>query len=166
MHQNNMTDIEITPIGKESYHVLSVMVGELLSEIMAATNENAFKYNEHETEKRAKELIEKQKYWVFVAKESTSGNVIGFVSTYESYALYSEGAYGTIPELYVRPKWRSDNVGSELLKSVIEFGSSKGWHRLEVTTPSLPEFERTLNFYQANNFEISGGRKLKVEINA
>ena len=36
--------------------------------------------------------------------------------------------------------------------------------RLEVTTPPLPEFERTLSFYETNNFEISGGRKLKTDI--
>ena len=166
MHKNQMTKIEITPIKKDCYHVLSVMVGELLSEIMDVINEKAFNYDERATEKRAKDLIEKDKYWVFIAKEKTSGEFIGFVSLYESYALYSEGAYGTIPELYVRPNWRSRNVGFKLLKSAIEFGETKKWHRLEVTTPPLPEFERTLQFYKSNKFKISGGRKLMVEINA
>jgi len=161
-----MSEIEILPISNQSYHVLSIMVGELLSEIMDATNERAFNYDQHETERRAKELIESEKYWVFMAKDKSSGEYIGFVSIYESYALYSEGAYGTIPELYVSPEWRSNAVGSKLLKSVMEFAVKKDWRRLEVTTPPLPEFTRTLKFYESNNFKISGGRKLVVSVNA
>lgn len=161
-----MTEVEIAPITKDGYLTLSVMVGELLSEIMDAINDKAFNYDKGATEQRAKELIKKQKYWVFMAKDKASGNFIGFVSTYESYALYSEGSFGTISELYVRPEWRSKAVGSKLLKAVVAFASSMNWQRLEVTTPSLPEFERTLHFYQRNKFGISGGRKLMLSINA
>ncbi|MES9900749.1 MAG: GNAT family N-acetyltransferase [Sedimenticola sp.] len=161
-----MCKIEIKPISDYDYHELSLMVGELLSEIMEAINEKAFNYDQSKTKERAKEYIEKEKYWVFIAKDYTSGKTVGFVSLYESYALYSEGAYGTIPELYIRPEWRSNNAGSELLISASKFASSRGWHRLEVTTPPLPQFDRTLKFYQTNGFKISGGRKLMVEINA
>jgi hypothetical protein len=42
------------------------------------------------------------------------------------------------------------------------FGSSRGWKRLEVTTPPLPQFDKTLSFYERVGFEITGGRKLKV----
>ena len=74
--------------------------------------------------------------------------------------------YGTIPELFVRPKWRSLAIGKALIQQAVSFGESKGWKRLEVTTPPLPEFDKTLNFYKANGFEISGGRKLKIDVNA
>ena len=140
------------------------MVGELLSEIMEAIQEKTFNYDERETESRAKALVEQGKYWVFLAEEQESASIIGFVSVYESYALYTEGPYGTIPELYVRPKWRSQNIGQRLLKQVMEFGKEKGWKRLEVTTPPLPQFERTLTFYQSNGFDVSGGRKLKIPL--
>ena len=43
-------------------------------------------------------------------------------------------------------------------------GRLKGWTRLEVTTPPLPEFDRTLAFYQQQGFSISGGRKLKMDL--
>ena len=99
---------------------------------------------------------------MFLAKDKTSERNIGFVSLYESYALYSEGEYGRIPELYVRPEYRSESVGLMLLNKASKFAISKNWERLEVTTPPLPEFERTLNFYQKNGFLISGGRKLIV----
>jgi len=159
-----MNELKILPINNNEYHVLSIMVGELLSEIMDEIGEKAFNFHQLETEKRAKELIENDKYWVFMAKNKSSQKYVGFVSLYESYALYSEGAYGTIPELYVTPECRSNDVGSQLLKSAIEFAQKKGWHRLEVTTPPLPEFSRTLKFYESNNFKITGGRKLMVTI--
>jgi GNAT superfamily N-acetyltransferase len=78
----------------------------------------------------------------------------------------SEGAYGTIPELYVTRNWRSRSVGQQLLNEVAKFAKKKGWRRIEVTTPPLPEFDRTLRFYHNNGFEITGGRKLKIDINA
>jgi len=161
-----MTKIVINPIQSSEYEDLTRMVGELLNEIMDKINIKAFNYNAKETENRAKELISKEKYWVLIAKDLTSGQKIGFVSLCESYALYAEGSYGTIPELYVSPNWRSATIGKKLLQKAMEFGASKGWKRLEVTTPPLPEFDRTFSFYQSNGFEISGGRKLKVNINA
>ncbi len=143
---------------------MSVLVGNLLNEIMDTINEQAFTYDEKDTERRARDLVENEKYWVFVAIDNDSQTLVGFVSLYESYALYAEGAYGTIPELYIRPGWRSKHVGRRLLKKAMEFGKKKGWRRLEMTTPPLPQFERTLQFYQANGFEITGGRKLKAAI--
>lgn len=83
---------------------------------------------------------------------------------YESYALYAEGAYGTIPELYIKKDYRSLNIGKLLLEKAKEFAISKKWKRLEVTTPPLPQFDRTLSFYEDNSFEIAGGRKLKTDI--
>jgi len=156
--------IKIVPIEKKDYLDLSLMVGELLNEIMITINHKAFNYNQANTTKRIKEFIALDKYWVFMAKDMKSGENIGFVSLYESFALYAEGAYGTMPELYVRPKWRSNHIGNKLLNKVGEFAKSKNWHRIEVTTPPLPEFDRTLEFYQRNGFEITGGRKLKIDI--
>jgi GNAT superfamily N-acetyltransferase len=80
----------------------------------------------------------------------------------ESHALYAEGAFGTIPELYVRPEYRSQGLGRSLLSQAMAFGSSRGWKRLEVATPPLPEFDRTLAFYEREGFAVTGGRKLKL----
>ena len=158
--------IIVQPVQPGDYHDLSLMVGELLNEIMDKINVKTFNYNQAETEVRAKDLVFREKYWVFIAKEAASGVNVGFVSLYESYALYAEGAYGTIPELFVRPQWRSKNIGEAMLMEVKQFAASKEWKRIEVTTPPLPEFDRTLTFYQSNGFEISGGRKLKLDISA
>ncbi|PHQ92712.1 MAG: GNAT family N-acetyltransferase [Sulfurimonas sp.] len=138
------------------------MTGELLNEIMSKINSKAFNFNQEETQKRAEDLISKDLYFVFIAKDKNQ--TIGFISMYESYALYAEGAYGTIPELYVREEYRSLNIGKLLLEKAKEFAGLKNWKRLEVTTPPLPEFDKTLSFYESNDFEIAGGRKLKIDI--
>jgi GNAT superfamily N-acetyltransferase len=141
---------------------IAVMVGELLTEIMTAINVQAFHFDLQDTTLRLKNFLEKGKYVAFIARDRTEP--VGFVTLYESYALYAEGAFGTIPECYVRPAYRSRGVGSELAREVKAFGMSRGWKRLEVTTPPLPQFERTLAFYEREGFSISGGRKLKVNL--
>ncbi len=142
---------------------VAVMVGELLTEIMNAIDVQAFNFDLGVTTARLQEFIMEEKYFVFVAR-SESANPTGFISLYESYALYAEGAFGTIPELYVRPKYRANELGLHLVSQAKSFGVSRGWTRLEVTTPPLPQFDRTLAFYEREGFAISGGRKLKVAL--
>ncbi|OGW49676.1 MAG: GNAT family N-acetyltransferase, partial [Nitrospirae bacterium RBG_19FT_COMBO_58_9] len=89
---------------------------------------------------------------------------LGFLALYESYALYAEGSFGTIPELFVRPAYRSSGVGATLISEAQGVGQARGWSRIEVTTPPLPQFDRTLAFYQQQGFSISGGRKLKIDL--
>lgn len=143
---------------------LSILTGKLLQEIMDKINIKVFNFDEQETKDRAVDLISKNLYFVFIAKDKKTDKAIGFISLYESYALYAEGAYGTISELYICPEFRSKMIGKLLLQKAKEFAYDKHWKRLEVTTPPLPEFDKTLSFYEMNNFQISGGRKLKMDI--
>lgn len=154
--------IEIIKATKYDSSDLSILTGKLLQEIMDKIKIEVFNFNQKETQKRAEDLISKNLYFVFIAKDKDK--TIGFISMYESYALYAEGAYGTIPEFYVREEYRSLNIGKLLLEKAKEFAISKNWRRLEVTTPPLPQFDKTLSFYENNSFEISGGRKLKTDI--
>jgi GNAT superfamily N-acetyltransferase len=62
----------------------------------------------------------------------------------------------------VRPQYRSCRVGFSLIEQAKAFGRKRSWKRLEVTTPPLPWFDKTLAFYQGEGFAIAGGRKLKV----
>lgn len=144
-------------------HEVAVMVGELLSEIMSAIGVQAFNFDLYETTARLKDFLNREEYFVFVARDD-SENAVGFVALYESYALYAEGSFGTIPELYVRPEYRSKNVGLRLVSQAKSFGTSRGWKRLEVTTPPLPQFDKTLAFYEREGFAITGGRKLKIAL--
>jgi len=142
---------------------VAVMVGELLAEIMNAIGVQAFNFDLAETISRLTDFLDHEKYFVFVAR-SESGNPVGFIALFESYALYAEGAFGTIPELYVRPEYRTNQLGLRLVSQAKSFGASRGWTRLEVTTPPLPQFDRTLAFYEREGFVISGGPKLKVAL--
>jgi len=140
---------------------IAAMVGELLAEIMRTTGTPAFNFNHEETVSRLRQFLRRERYFAFVAREG-DGAAAGFVTLCESCALYAEGVFGTIPEFYVRPACRSLGIGSRLAARAKSFARSRGWKRLEVTTPPLPQFDRTLAFYQREGFTISGGRKLKV----
>ena len=137
------------------------MVGELLTEIMSAIGVQAFNFNVDDTTARLKDFIDREKYVVFVAY-NLDHRAIGFVALCESYALYAEGTFGIIPEIYVRPEHRSKSVGFRLLSAAKSFAMAQGWKRLEVTTPPLPQFDKTLAFYEREGFAITGGRKLKL----
>jgi GNAT superfamily N-acetyltransferase len=144
--------------------IIAQMVGELLREIMAAIGTQAFSFHQEKTEARARSWMTDGKYRVVLARDVDRGEPLGFLALHESFALYAEGSFGTIPELFVRPAYRSNGVGAALLLEAKRMGQAKGWRRLEVTTPPLPQFDRTLAFYQQQGFSMSGGRKLKVEL--
>lgn len=157
------TSITIHRATADDAQEVAVMVGELLAEIMNAIGVQAFNFDLDETTARLKDFLNQEKYFVFVV-HNRSLEPAGFIALYESYALYAEGAFGTIPELYVRPAYRANGLGLHLVSHAKSFGVERGWTRLEVTTPPLPQFDRTLAFYEREGFAISGGRKLKVAL--
>jgi GNAT superfamily N-acetyltransferase len=142
---------------------VAVMVGELLDEIMNAMGVAAFNFDLAETVSRLADWVEHQRYFVFLAR-AANGSAAGFIALCESCALYAEGAFGTIPELYVRPQYRAKGLGLRLVSQAKSFGLARGWTRLEVTTPPLPQFDRALAFYEREGFSITGGRKLKISL--
>ena len=154
-------DITIQRVTVDDVQEVSVLVGGLLTEIMDAIGVQALNFDLEETTARLEDFLEREKYFAFVSRNG-SGHAIGFVALYESHALYAEGSFGTISELYVRPEYRSNNVGLSLITRAKSFGKSRDWTRLEVTTSPLPQFDKTLEFYEREGFAITGGRKLKV----
>jgi GNAT superfamily N-acetyltransferase len=154
-------NIHIEKAGVEDAPALAAMLGELLNEIMSATGMPAFNFNLEETTARLKGFIERGRYFALVARDA-GGIESGFVALYECYALYAEGVFGTIPELYVRTEYRSQGIGRLLIEGAKAYGAEQGWTRIEVTTPPLPQFDRTMAFYAREGFAVSGGRKLRV----
>ena len=142
---------------------IAPMVGELLAEIMNSIGVKAFNFDLAETTARLAEYLEEEKYVVFVAD---SGRIqpAGFIALYESQALYAEGRFGTIPEFFVRPEYRSNGTGRQLMTQAKDYAVQRGWTRLEVTTPPLPQFDAALAFYEREGFSITGGRKLKISL--
>ncbi|MGD9968848.1 MAG: GNAT family N-acetyltransferase [Sulfuricurvum sp.] len=154
--------IYIARAAKDQSGEIAILVGDLLQEIMDRIGIDVFHFDLEETKERLRDFIDSEKNFVFIAIDEVSNQIIGFVSSYEGYALYAEGAFGTMAELYVKPSYRSQGIGKLLIQTQKDFGNERGWKRLEVTTPPLPQFDATLSFYEREGFEISGGRKLKM----
>ncbi|MDR3390683.1 MAG: GNAT family N-acetyltransferase [Sulfuriferula sp.] len=138
------------------------MVRQLLEEIMSVTGGAHFHVDLPAIVARCEQFIGSGAYTVFVVRTDADAAPVGFVSLTATVSLYAEGAFGIIPELYVQPAFRSGGAGQALLEASKAHGRNCGWRRLEVTTPPLPAFERTFGFYQANGFDVAGGRKMKA----
>ena len=134
----------------------------LTNEIIERTGIQHFDVDVPLAEALCTKFIEQGQYQVLAAFDED--RIIGFGALCESYSLYAEGSFGVIQEFYVAPEYRSKSVGSELLAEIVDYAKSRHWTRLELCTPPLPEFERTLSFYQNNGFEITGGYKMKYVI--
>ena len=75
----------------------------------------------------------------------------------ETISLYAGGYIGVLNELYVVPAYRSEGVGKMLLDEAKTLGESRGWQRMEVTTPG-DEYDKTLRFYEREGFIKIGPR--------
>lgn len=131
----------------------------LTNEIMERTGVQHFEVDQQRLQALCRQFIEQDKYAVIGAFDRDC--IVAFGAICQSYSLYAEGCFGIVQEFYVLPAYRSRSVGSKLLEQIVEYAKSRQWRRLELCTPPLPEFDRTLSFYQANGFEITGGRKMK-----
>ena len=154
-------NVSIKRATAEESDLVTELVIELLTEIMDATGEPHFKVDEATFRAQARSLLLNGSYVVLLASEVEDSASLGFVAMFEGAALYTEGVFGVIPELYVRPAFRSQGIGAMLLDQAVAYGTSQGWNRLEVTTPPLPIFTRTLAFYEKHGFSIAGGKKLQ-----
>ncbi len=78
-----------------------------------------------------------------------------------AFAIYANGEYGVIDEMYVDPRYRSAGVGALLVQSAAEIGKRKGWNRIDVTAPESERWDRTRHFYEKLGFVFTGP-KLKL----
>ena len=93
----------------------------------------------------------------FIATDS-SGDAVGLLMLNQCKAIYAFGSFGEISELYIDPRCRSEGLGKELLQTGIEFARSRKWSMLEVGAPDVPRWQKTVDFYVRNGFEIVGPR--------
>ena len=154
--------IEFRVATEADAEVIGSLVLQLTEEICHRTNAKHFDIDLAGTVSRCRDLMRHKNYGAIIGF-SSSGPVA--VSTFtESYALYAGGKVGIIPEFYVAPELRSGGVGAQLLANVKDYGRQNGWSCIELCTPPLPEFERTLLFYQENGLTPVGGRKMRQHI--
>ena len=101
-------------------------------------------------------LAQSQDVFFFIA--SHNGEPVGLMSLNQCTAIYALGTFGEISELYVDPSVRSSGLGRKLIETAVEFAHSRGWTMLEVGAPSVPMWQRTVDFYLRNGFEEVGPR--------
>jgi len=155
-------DFMIAPASADDAEIVAELTQELLEEIMVATGSGQFSVDRAALATLGRDFLVCGLYTVYLAHQG--GQAAGFIALSETRALYAGGSFGIITELYVRPALRSSGLGARLLAAAREHGKVRGWTRLEVTTPPLPEFDRTLHFYETSGFGITGGRKLKTTL--
>jgi len=96
----------------------------------------------------------------FVARDS-GGRPVGIMTVVESFAIYTNGNYGIINEIYVVPPHRSSGVGHQLIRAAKKFGVERRWTRIDVTAPESDRWARTRAFYAREGFRLAGP-KLKL----
>jgi GNAT superfamily N-acetyltransferase len=144
---------------REDSEIIASMVVELTNEICEITKGQHFDIDLNSTIKRCSELISDGHYCAIIGE--CENIPVAVVTITETYALYAGGKIGMIQEFYVSPKFRSSGAGSMLLEQVQNYGKQHSWSCIELCTPPLPEFERTLSFYQNNGLTPVGGRKMR-----
>lgn len=154
--------IQFSPAKLADIPIVTQLVEALLREIMEKIGEEAFQLDTTYAMTCLKTALSTQKSRAWLAYHAEKQEYVGVVLMSESFAVYAGGTFGTITELYVHPHYRNQGIGTGLITIAQRFGKQQGWKRLEVTSPPLPAFASTLEFYQREGFSITGGRKLKI----
>jgi GNAT superfamily N-acetyltransferase len=135
------------------------LVYSLTEEICACTGAQHFDIDLDGTIRRCREFLTAGHYAAVVGR--SAGATVAVATLAETYALYAGGRIGVVQEFYVVPGLRSGGVGAGLLAAVQRHGVGRGWSCMELCTPPLPEFERTLTFYRRHGLVPVGGRKMR-----
>lgn len=154
--------IQFTIATDSDAEVIARFVIKLTEEICLKSNVKFFSINLEETVERCRKLIGDKNYGAIIG--CMADQPIAISTFTESYALYAGGKIGVIPEFYVEPAYRSSGAGTKLISAVKDYGRNHGWSCIELCTPPLPEFERTLAFYESNGLTAVGGRKMRQYI--
>lgn len=133
----------------------------LTEEVMERAGVPDFDADPQQAAALCRDFLERGLYTAFFALEGAKQQPIAAATLCESHALYARGSFGIIQEFFVEPAFRSQDVGAALLGAIVDYGRERGWTRVELCTPPLPEFSRTLGFYEKNGFKVTGGRKMK-----
>ena len=152
-------EIRIVKAKPSDSKIVGGLVYDLLIEFFA---DQSHLFPLEKMEKAAADLlIPDSGVWSFLA---INGNeVIGMINLNECSAIYAGGKFGEITELYIKPAFRSKNVGEKLILRAKEFAKERSWEILEVGAPDVPRCQRTVNFYLKNGFSEIGPR-LEIDV--
>ena len=148
-----LNNIEVIEALEHNSKDVSELVKSLLLELAPAAKEEV---EGSSLDNLTKDLLNSSKIWAFLAKKNET--FIGVITLHECAAIYAGGVFGEISELYVKPEFRSSNIGDLLLSCAIEKGKTLKWKRLEVGSPPSSESPRTIRFYENKGFKCTGSR--------
>lgn len=153
------TALQIAQASAADADAVAALAVALTEEISATMGERQFDLDRAATAVLCRQMVADGHYVVLLAR--AGGAVAGFAGLSEGHSLYAGGTMGTLQELYVAPAQRSGGIGAALVEAAARLARERGWRRLEVCTPPLPAFARSLAFYERHGFAVTGGRKLK-----
>ena len=88
---------------------------------------------------------------IFLAK-TLNFEVVGIMTITECQSIYAGGKYGHLDEMYIKPDFRSNKIGTAMLEVIKEIGKEKKWNRIDVTAPTEVRWKRTVTFYEKSGF--------------
>jgi len=139
------------------------MVCKLLQELDERSHMPQQNLNRSATIKRCERFLMDGDYTAILGFAGTKP--IATATITETCALYAQGKIGIIQEFFVMPDYRSQGIGGKRLEELKRYGQAQNWSRLELCTPPLPDFDRTLGFYKDQGLEPLSGCKMKLAIN-
>lgn len=150
-------DIKIQKALEEELDTAVGMLKELYSELGEEVESVSYL-----SKKLLSELTNYGTTEIYFAKLA-EGETAGFMSLSECQAIYAGGKYGLLDEMYIKPEYRSMNIGGALVEEAKKIASARRWNRIDVTAPTEERWIRTVKFYERCGFVFTGP-KLKLKI--
>jgi GNAT superfamily N-acetyltransferase len=147
-------------IKRGSIHDIELVV-DFVSELLTELNGKIF--NNKVSKKEIMKWITDEEYIFFIAYHKSIHQPVAIITITETRSIYAQGVFGIIEELYVKPDFRSQQIGTQLLHHAVSFGKTRRWMRLEVGAPDKQHWIDTFRFYQKNGF-IEVGPRLKYPL--
>lgn len=144
--------LEIVRAGENDADLVAIMVHKLLHEI-GAWHDAPDDERIHEV---CRQLLEEDSRFTALLAFDQERRPVGVMTLTEAVAIYAQGRFGIIMELYVVPDARSAGIGDRLIQEARSLGEDRGWSLLEVNAPDGEEWSRTQSFYQRQGFRHVG----------
>jgi GNAT superfamily N-acetyltransferase len=144
--------LEIVRAGHNDADLVAIMVNRLLHEI-GAWHDAPDDERIHEV---CRELLEEDSRFTALLAFDQDRRPVGVMTLNEAVAIYAEGRFGIIMELYVVPDARSAGIGDQLIQEAKTIAKDRGWSLLEVNTPDGEAWTRTQSFYMRQGFRHVG----------